>query len=101
PAGSERGELLGNLYEEGGDARRAGLAFLEAADQARRQLRYDRARSLYLRGLRLLGEDDCVRALDAYHSLGDVAARPGRTREALGHFAGMLSAAWRMDLPAK
>jgi tetratricopeptide (TPR) repeat protein len=98
---SERLELIGNLYEEGGDPRRAGQAFISAADEARRRLRHDRARALYLRGLRLLDLDDSVTKLDAYHRLGDVAQRLGRTHEALAHFASMLRVAWRMDLPAK
>jgi tetratricopeptide (TPR) repeat protein len=98
---SERMELVGNLYLEGDDPRRAAVSLLDAADQARRQLRYDRARGLYLRGLRLLDPDDCARALEATHGLGDVSARLGRPREALAHFGEMLRVAWRMDLPAK
>jgi tetratricopeptide (TPR) repeat protein len=103
PPSSERLEVLGDLYQGGDDSRRAGLCFLDAADEARRQLRYERARALYLRGLELLAVavDDCGRALDAYHSLGDVAARLGRTREALAHFGEMLAVAWRLDLPGK
>jgi tetratricopeptide (TPR) repeat protein len=100
-ATSERLELAGNLYQDGGDPRRAGASFLAAADEARRHLRHDRARALYLRGLRLLDGDDARLALDGYHSLGDVAARLGRTHEALAHFQEMLRIAWRMDQPAK
>lgn len=100
-ATSERLELIGILHEEGGDARRSGTSLIAAAEEARRRLRYDRARSLYLRGLRLLDADDSVLKLEAYHSLGDVAARLGRIREALAHFGEMLRVAWRMDLPAK
>jgi tetratricopeptide (TPR) repeat protein len=98
---SEGLELIGNLHEEGGDPRRAGASFIAAADQARRRLRHTRARALYLRGHRLLDGDDSVLKLEAYHSLGDVAARLGRIREALAHFGEMLRVAWRMDLPAK
>jgi tetratricopeptide (TPR) repeat protein len=100
-ATSERLELVGNLYQEGGDPRRAGVSFIAAADEARRRLRYDRARALYLRGLRLLDLDDSKLKLEAYHRLGDVAARLGRTHESLAHFGEMLRVAWRMDLPAK
>jgi tetratricopeptide (TPR) repeat protein len=100
-ATSERLEAIGNLHQDGDDARRAGASFLVAADEARRHLRYDRARSLYLRGLRLLEEDDARLKLEAWHSLGDVAAKLGRTREALAHFAEMLRASWRLDLAAK
>jgi tetratricopeptide (TPR) repeat protein len=98
---SERLELVGNLLEEGGDGRRAGASFIAAGDDARKRLRYDRARGLYLRGLRLLDQDDSKLKLEAYHSLGDVAARLGRAHEALAHFGEMLRVAWRMDLPAK
>jgi tetratricopeptide (TPR) repeat protein len=98
---SERFELLGNLYEEGGDQRRAGQCFLLAGDLALRRLRHERARGLYLRGVQLLDVDDSVRKMDAYHKLGDVAARLCRARESLGHFAEMLRIAWKLDLPAK
>jgi tetratricopeptide (TPR) repeat protein len=100
-ATSERYELLGTLYEEGGDAHRAGQCFIAAGDEARRRLRHDRARSLYLRGARLLDVDDAVFKMDTFHKLGDVAARLGRAREALAHFGEMLKLAWRLDLPAK
>jgi tetratricopeptide (TPR) repeat protein len=98
---SDRLELIGNLLEEGGDPRRAGASFIAAGDDAKKRLRHDRARGLYLRGLRLLDQDDSKLKLEAYHSLGDVAARLGRTHEALAHFGEMLRVAWRMDLPAK
>jgi tetratricopeptide (TPR) repeat protein len=101
PASSERLELLGGLYQEGGDPRRAGQCFLAAGDAAHRRLRHERARSLYLRGLGLLDMDDGVRQIDAYHKLGDLSARLGRTHEALAHFGTMLRLAWRLDLPAK
>jgi tetratricopeptide (TPR) repeat protein len=101
PASSERLELLGALYQEGGDPRRAGQCFLAAGDSAHRKLRFERARALYLRGLGLLDLDDCVRQIDAYHKLGDLSARLGRTREALAHFGTMLRLSWRLDLPAK
>ncbi len=101
PRPSERHEQVAVLYEEGGDARRAGAAYLAAGDEARRRLRYERARALYMRGLRLLDLDDAVAKMEAYHRLGDVATRLGRVREALGHFHEMLRIAWRLDLPAK
>ncbi len=94
-------EILGNLYEEGGDPRRAGLSFIAAGSEAQRRLRHDRARGFYLRGIRLLEVDDSVLKIDAYHKLGDVAARLGRMRESLAHFGEMLRLAWRLDLPAK
>ncbi len=100
-ARDDRMEALGTLYEDGGDARRAAYCLLTAGDQARARLRLDRARSLYLRGVRLLELDDAIAKMDAMHKLGDVAARLGRTREALAHFGEMLRLAWRLDLPAK
>ena len=101
PQSSERLELLGNLYEEGGDIRRAGQCFLLAGDAASRRLRHERARSLSLRGVELLDVDDSVRKMDAYHKLGDVCVRLGRAHEALAHFGEMLRIAWRLDLPGK
>lgn len=97
----DRLELLGGLYEEGGDGRRAAYCLVTAADQARERLRLERARGLYLRGVRLLDVDDAIAKMDALFKLGDVAARIGRAREALGHFNQMLRLAWRLDLPAK
>jgi tetratricopeptide (TPR) repeat protein len=101
PASSERLELLGDLYHEGGDVRRAGQCFLAAGDAATRRLRHERARGLYLRGVELLDVDDSVRKIDAFHKLGDVSARLGKAHEALAHFGDMLRIAWRLDLPAK
>ena len=98
---SEWFERLGTLYEEGGDRRRAGQCFLRAGDASVQRLRHERARSLFARGLDLLGLDDSIRKLDALHKLGDVCARTGRVAEALVHFGEMLRLAWRLDLPAK
>jgi tetratricopeptide (TPR) repeat protein len=61
----------------------------------------ERARGLYARGAALLDLDDSVFKMDALHKLGDAAARVGRAREALAHFAEMLQIAWRLDLPSK
>ena len=93
--------MLGQLYEDGGDARRAAYCFLTAAADSRRRVEWERARTLYLRAVRLLEIDDAVAKMDALYALGDVAARMGRTREALSHFQEMLRLAWRLDLPAK
>jgi tetratricopeptide (TPR) repeat protein len=101
-AGREaRFETLGQLYEDGGDARRAAYCYLTAAADARRRVELERARAFYLRAVRLLEMDDAVAKMDALYTLGDVAARLGRTREALAHFHEMLRLAWRLDLPAK
>jgi tetratricopeptide (TPR) repeat protein len=100
-AAGDRFELLGSLYEAGGDERRAGECFVSAANRARDEGRLEQARTLYIRGVRMLDMGDSVFKMDALHQLGDVAARVGRTRESLSHFAEMLHIAWRLDLPAK
>jgi tetratricopeptide (TPR) repeat protein len=94
-------EQLGRLYEEAGDARRAAYCFITAGGQARARLLLVEARALYRRGIGLLGIDDAVAKMDALHAVGDLTARLGRTREAIGDFQEMLRLAWRLDLPAK
>ncbi|HET6279452.1 MAG TPA: tetratricopeptide repeat protein [Polyangia bacterium] len=94
-------ETLGHLYEQAGDSRRAAYCFITAANRARDHLQLDRARVLYVAGIGLLGVDDAIVQMDALFSVGDAAARLGRTREAVGHFQKMLHLAWRLDLPAK
>lgn len=101
PGREARFETLGRLYEQSGDARRAAYCFLSAAEDARHRAESEHARTLYLAAGRLLGLDDAVAKMDASYSLGDLAARLGRTREALGHFQDMLRLSWRLDLPAK
>jgi len=96
-----RYEQLGQLYEDGGDSRRAAACYLGAADGARTRVELERARSLYLRALRHLDSDEALVKMDAAYAVGDVAARLGRTREALAHFQELLRLAWRLDLPAK
>ena len=100
PSSAQR-EYVAVVYDEGGDHRRAALAYLAAGDLAGRQRCYERARALYLLGIRLLGADDALLKIDVCHKLGDAAARLGRGREALAHFGEMLRVAWRLDLPAK
>ncbi len=100
PAREQRLETLGRLYEAAGEARRAAYCYIAAAGDARAHLLLDRAHVLYLAGVRLLGLDDAVAKMDALYVVGDIAARLGRTREAVGHFGEMLRLAWRLDLPA-
>lgn len=100
-ASADRFERLGELYEAGGEPRRAAAAFTAGGDAALRRMRHERARALYLRASRLLGLDDAVAKLDLGHKLGDVAVRLGRIEEALAHFQEMLCLAWRLDVPAK
>ena len=101
PGREARFETLGRLYEQSGDARRAAYCFLSAAEDARRRAEWEHARALYLAAVRLLDLDDAVAKMDACYALGDLAARLGRTREALAHFQDMLRLSWRLDLPAK
>lgn len=101
PGREARFETLGRLYEQSGDARRAAYCFLSAAEDARRRAEAEHARALYLAAMRLMDLDDAVAKMDAAYALGDLAARLGRTREAVGHFQDMLRLAWRLDLPAK
>ena len=92
---------LGQLHEEAGDLRRAAYCFLSAGSIARARLPLEDAHALYLRGIALLGIDDAVAKMDALHVAGDLAARLGRTREAIAHFQERLRLAWWLDWPAK
>ena len=92
---------LGTLYEDAGDHRRAAYCFLSAGGTASARPPLEDALALYLRGVALLGVDDAVAKMDALHVAGDLAARLGRTRDAIAHFQEMLRLAWWLDLPAK
>jgi tetratricopeptide (TPR) repeat protein len=94
-------ENIATLYEEGGDPRRASQRFIAAADEANRLLDCERAHSLYARAVRLLAADESLLKIEVLHKLGDVAARLGKSHEALAHFGDMLKAAWRLDMPGK
>jgi len=97
----ERFTQLGELYQEGGDPRRAAYCFLSAGALARPRLPVEDALALYVRAIGLLDVDDAVAKIDALHAAGDLSARLGRTREAIRHFQEMLRLAWWLDLPAK
>lgn len=94
-------ENVAQLYKMGGDHGRASSRFLAAADEAVKAHDYERARSLYGRGLPLLGADQVLARIECLHKLGDVCARLGHSHEALAHFGDMLKAAWSLDLPGK
>jgi tetratricopeptide (TPR) repeat protein len=98
---SEYLEHVAALYEEGGDARRAGRRYVAAGDEASRRHDFDLARTLYGRGVELLDADDTLLRIETLHKLGDIAAKLGRSHEGLAHFGDMLKAAWRLDLPGK
>jgi tetratricopeptide (TPR) repeat protein len=93
----EQLEFLASLYERGGDTRRAARCYLQGGDRARARYSPDEARTLYEKGLAMLGETDAPARLDGLHNLGDVLEQSGRTDEAAQRFGEMLSLAWRFD----
>jgi tetratricopeptide (TPR) repeat protein len=97
----EQLEFLANLYERGGDARRAARCYLQGGDRARARYAPEEARVLYEKGLNMIGERDAPARMDALHNLGDVLEQTGRTDEATQHFVEMLHLAWRFDNLAK
>ena len=97
----EQLEFLAVLYERGGDALRAAHCYLQGGDRARARYAPDEARTLYEKGLLMLGEVDAPARLDALHNLGDVLEQCGRTEEAMQYFIEMLQLAWRFDNFAK
>ncbi len=101
PMSCDQLENIAVLYQEGGATRRASLCFITAGDEACRGRDYERARSLYARGLALLDSEDSLLEIEVLHKLGDITARLGHSHEALAHFGDMLTAAWRLDMPGK
>jgi len=97
----EQLEFLANLYERGGDQRRAARCYLQGGDRARSRYAPDEARALYEKGLAMMGDRDAPARLDALHNLGDVLEQAGRIDEAGACFVDMLSLAWRYDNFAK
>lgn len=96
----EQLEFLAQLYERGGDRRRAAHCYLAGGDKARRRYANEQAVELYRRGLAML-EDDAVAELEALHNLGSVLDLVGRTGEAQAQFTLMLRRAWLFDHKAK
>jgi tetratricopeptide (TPR) repeat protein len=97
----EQLEFLAGLYEKGGDKLRSAHCYLQGGDRARARYAPDEARTLYDKGLQMLGEVDAPARLDALHNLGDVLEQSGRTEEAMRYFVEMLQLAWRYDNFAK
>src|SRR5439155_23247500 len=85
----EQLEFLAVLYERGGDARRAARCYLQGGDRARARYSPEEARSLYEKGLTMLGEADAPARMDALHNLGDVLEQSGKTEEAAQCFTDM------------
>ena len=93
----EQLEFLATLYERGGDKRRAARCYLQGGDRARARYSPEEARTLYVKGLDMLGQADAPARMDALHNLGDVLEQAGKTDEATQFFAEMLQLAWRYD----
>jgi tetratricopeptide (TPR) repeat protein len=93
--------MLAEHREKGGDARRAGLAYLEAGDVARRRYANAKASEYYQKGLTLIGDGMVSRRIDALHDYGDVLQLCGRIDDALAAFREMLTLAHRLDLRTK
>lgn len=97
----EQLEFLAQLYDAGGDRRRAAAAHVAGGDCARARFANEQAVGFYERGLDLLADDDLVARLEALHNLGDVLALSGRADQALVRFQEMLQIAWLLDCPQK
>jgi tetratricopeptide (TPR) repeat protein len=97
----EQLEFLANLYEKGGDTRRAARCYLQGGDRARARYAPEEARVLYGKGLEMIGDKDAPARIDALHNLGDVLEQTGRTDEAMALFIEMLNLSWRYDNLAK
>ncbi len=99
--GEEAFDLLATHYEAADASHQAAYYFLAAGDRARMRYANAKAADYYARGIRLLGDKDVVRLLDAHHNYGDVLQLLGRNDEALTHFRQMLVLAFRLDLKSK
>lgn len=99
--GEEQLEFLAQLYERGGEQRRAAHSYVAAGDKARARYANDQAVEFYQRGLAILDYDDALARIAALHNLGDVLALMGRTDEAAIRFHEMLRLAWLFDHLAK
>jgi tetratricopeptide (TPR) repeat protein len=97
----EQLEFLAQLYERGGEPRRAALCYIAGGDKARARFANEQAVEFYQRGLFLLDYDDALARIDALHNLGDVLTLIGRTDEAAVRFMEMLRTAWLLDHPRK
>lgn len=97
----EQLEFLAQLYERGGDSRRAARCYLLGGDKARERYANEDAVELYRRGLELIEDNDARARLDALHNLGDVLELTGDSDEGLVRFSEMLRLAWLLDNQAK
>jgi tetratricopeptide (TPR) repeat protein len=100
-ASDETIAMLAEHRERGGDAVRAGLAYVEAGDSARVRYASGKASEYYEKGLELLGDAYAARRIDALHNHGDVLLLQGRVDDALAAFREMQTLAWRLDHKSK
>ncbi|MGE0792159.1 MAG: tetratricopeptide repeat protein [Sandaracinaceae bacterium] len=99
--GEEAFDLLASHYEAADAPHQAAYYYLAAGDRARQRYANAKAADYYERGIRLLGDKDVVRLLDAHHNFGDVLQLLGRNDDATRHFRKMLVLAYRLDLKSK
>lgn len=92
---------LASHLERAGSRTRAAFSYLDAGDLARRSFALRKASEYYTSGLRLLGDDDARRRIDALHNHGDVLTLLGKTDEAMESFRQMLGIAFLMNLAGK
>jgi tetratricopeptide (TPR) repeat protein len=97
----EQLEFLAQLYERGGDHRRAARCYLAGGDKARLRYANDQAVEFYKRGLAMIEDEDALARLEALHNLGDVLDLVGASDEALQRFREMLELSWLFDNYAK
>jgi hypothetical protein len=85
-SGAADPELLGDHLQRAGEARRAGACFAEAAGQAAEALAFDRAASLYRRGLdvrTVQGDEERGLRIRLAEALGNAGRGPESAREYL------------------
>lgn len=87
--------------ERAGSSTRAGFAYIDAGDLARKSFALRKASEYYEKGLSLLGDDDARRRIDALHNYGDVLVSLGKTDESMAAFRQMLGIAYAMNLVGK
>lgn len=97
----EQLEFLAQLYERGGEQRRAAYCYISAGDKARDRYANEQAVDFYGRALAILDYDDALARIEALHNLGDVLSLMGRTDEAAIRFHEMLRISWLFDHLAK
>ena len=97
----EQLEFLAQLYQRGGENRRAAQCFLAGGDKARARYANEQAVELYRRGLETLGDDEPITRLDALHNIATVLVTMGNSEAAEGYFREMLKWAWKVDHRAK